>query len=98
MIRIDRNESALANNEYKSRANGISHIAVIAGKMEHRIFTVIKQIEDNLECVLILDPSSAGLPMNVTASVRAMRAVRRNVYDACDPNIFLEKATCLESQ
>lgn len=92
VIGIEMNECAVADAEYNAKTNGIQNAVFIAGKVEHRIHDAIKQIDVNRECVVILDPPRAGLPMNVVAAVRAMRAVRRIVYVACEPNNLWKNA------
>lgn len=92
VVGIEMNEAAVADAQYNAQRNGIENATFIAGKVEHRIHDAIQQIEGKRECVVILDPPRAGLPMNVVAAVRAMRAVRRIVYVACEPNNFWRNA------
>lgn len=92
VVGIEMNESAVADARYNAQLNGIQNATFIAGKVEHKIHDAIQQIEGNRECVVILDPPRAGLPMNVISAVRAMRAVRRIVYVACEPNNFWRNA------
>lgn len=86
VVGIEMNESAIADARHNARLNDIRNATFICGKVEDKIHDAIKAIEGNRECVVILDPPRAGLPMNVVAAVRAMRAVKRVVYVACEPN------------
>lgn len=92
VIGIEMNESAVADAEWNAKTNGIQNAVFISGKVEHRIHDAIKEIDSNRECVVILDPPRAGLPMNVVAAVRAMKAVHRVVYVACEPDNFWKNA------
>ncbi|CDF32592.1 unnamed protein product [Chondrus crispus] len=92
VVGIEMNESAVADAQHNAKLNGIDNATFIAGKVENRIYDAIQQLDGNRECVVILDPPRAGLPMNVVSAVRAMGAVRRIVYVACEPNNFWRNA------
>lgn len=92
VVGIEMNEAAVADAQHNAQLNDIQNATFIAGKVEHKIHDAIQQIEGNRECVVILDPPRAGLPMNVISAVRAMRTVRRIVYVACEPNNFWRNA------
>lgn len=92
VVGIEMNESAVADARHNAERNGIENATFIAGRVEHCVQEAIKLLEDKRECVVILDPPRAGLPMNVIATIRAMRAVSRIVYVACEPNNFWKNA------
>lgn len=86
VVGLEISEEAVADAEHNARLNGIENASFIVGKAEQKIHDAIKLVEPGIDCVAILDPPRAGLPMNVIAAVRAMPSVRRLVYVACEPN------------
>lgn len=92
VVGIEMNESAVADAEYNARLNGISNASFIVGKVENKIHDAIRSIEGKRECVVVLDPPRAGLPMSVVSAVRAMPAVRRLLYVSCVPTNFWRNA------
>ncbi|PXF43330.1 tRNA (uracil-5-)-methyltransferase-like [Gracilariopsis chorda] len=92
VVGIEMNESAVEDAVNNARLNGIQNATFIRGKVEHRIHDAIKEVPGDKDCVAILDPPRAGLPMNVVAAVRGMRSVKRIVYVACEPNNFWKNA------
>lgn len=92
VVGIDVSVAAIADAKYNAAFNGVKNATFIAGKVENKIHEAIQKVDGDRECVVVLDPPRAGLPMNVVAAIRAMKAVRRIVYVACEPNNFWRNA------
>ena len=92
VVGIEMSEEAVADAVHNAQINGIENATFIAGKVEHKIHEAIRKVDAGRECVVILDPPRAGLPMNVIGAVRAMPDVKRIVYVACEARNFWRNA------
>lgn len=92
VVGIEMNESAIEDAIHNAKLNNIQNAKFIVDKVERGIYDAIKEIDGKKDCVVILDPPRAGLPMSVVAAVRGMRSVRKVVYVACEPNNFWKNA------
>lgn len=92
VVGIEMCVPAVEDAIHNAKLNGITNATFIAGKAEHHIHSAIQKLGGGRECVAVLDPPRAGLPVNVVCAVRAMRSVKRIIYVACEPNNFWRNA------
>lgn len=95
VIGIEMNESAVEDALHNAKLNAIDNAEFIAGKVEDVVHKVKRDIDNDRDCVVILDPPRAGVGNNVIAAIRSMKSVKRVVYVSCEAKNLWRNAGAL---
>jgi tRNA/tmRNA/rRNA uracil-C5-methylase (TrmA/RlmC/RlmD family) len=95
VVGIEMCEPAILDARVNASRNGVTNSIFIAGRVEDKIRELLAHVPTSRECVAILDPPRAGVHSSVIIALRAVKAINRIVYVACEPKNLHRNALAL---